>query len=183
MSAQENVPHLFDLTKMVGKRRNEDRTVFVATVEVERRTFWLLLTGLPFALMAAGLASVLVGIWGLFVFVVVEGAWMLIMGRRRSTGLQVNMFEAMKDRKTSSAGKYLMCGTVIDPLHGLGDFQLVHSDAPVARRVDADGVETIIDPTVVTAVQVPTPKHAKGESVTAAPVDILSHLDAPTTSR
>lgn len=130
MESHENVPHLYDLTRMVGKRRNEDRTIFIATVEVERRTFWILLSGLPASLLVLMVSFAFVGVWSLFAFVVVEGGWVLVMGHRRSTGLQVNAFDAMKDRKTSTAGKYLMCGQAIDPLHGVGDFQLVHSDAP-----------------------------------------------------
>lgn len=115
MSDEQKVqaPGLFMLTKITGRRRNEDREAIIMSFEVGRRHLAVFLTGLLPTLLVTGMAAIVVGLYGLLVTVPVMAAWFFLVERRSNKGLRTRTWRALLDKRSTLAGRFLQCGQVI----------------------------------------------------------------------
>ena len=122
--------NLHTLTSLTGRNAGENRTIVVQGFEARRRTVIVALIGVVPALLVTILAWTIFGQRWVVAFPIVELAVFWLVERRARDGLQRRNFETLMDRKRSDAGRFYMCGRVIDPdLHELGT--VVASSVPV----------------------------------------------------
>lgn len=164
MAEQEDAgvhaPHLFMLTKITGRRRNEGRTKIVGTFEMGRRRYQLALWGLIPTVAITGLAALIVGTYAIFVAAAVMGGWFLLVERRTSTGLRTHTWSALLDRRRSLAGKFIQCGQVLTG-QPVPQLRIVGASVPLVRARASD------DATLLLAGESATP--VAGEHALLAP--------------
>lgn len=106
--------HMYSLTEMTGRRKNVDRTIVIATVEVKRFTFIVTLGSIVASLPVAAVVALLLGPYAAFAFilpVVFVFAGLFLVDQRSRKGLQLRRYEAMWDSRQakSSRGTVYVC--------------------------------------------------------------------------
>lgn len=123
----ENQPerevYLYNLTPMTGKDAQKDRRAVHFTIEMNRSTRNANLLAFPVALLALGVAIVvirllpLIPLWAsVLPAAVAYAAVLFVTLARQRRGLRLAQWRAFVDRKRARTGVFIQCGTVIDPL-------------------------------------------------------------------
>src|SRR5690606_3943486 len=117
-SEEEKVvaPYTYNLTEMVGRRSDQDRTMIVATVEVRRTYFWISLIAAAPALLIALILSPIFGVYSVLVVIGVIAGAIFLFGTNTRDGLKVKQWEALNDRRHAGTGKVFLCQQEVDPL-------------------------------------------------------------------
>lgn len=116
--------YAYSLTKLTGKKKNNDRTIIVATVEVNQFTFAVTVAAAVLSLLpTVGIGMLLGPFWSIalvipFLFI---GAGLLFVDQRSKGGLRLrryqSIFEARNAKKT--AGTIYVCGVpLVEPVIG-----------------------------------------------------------------
>lgn len=155
--------NLHTLTSLTGRNAGENRTIIVKGFEARRRTVIVVLIGLIPALLVTLVLWTVFDQKALVAFPVVEMAVFWLIERRARDGLQRRNFETLVDKKRSDAGRFYMCGRVIDPdMNELGT--MVASSVPVSSpSITNTGPAVAVSPPVTgpaTAGPVTTPAPA-----------------------
>lgn len=134
MSDEEQVqaPGLFTLTKITGRRRNEDREAIIMSFEVGRRHLAVFLTGLLPTLLVTGLAAIIIGLYALLVAVPVMAGWFFLVDRRSNKGLRTRTWRTILDKRNTLAGRFLQCGQVIDH-SSFADYTVMAATVPARQ--------------------------------------------------
>jgi hypothetical protein len=111
--------HAYSLTRLTGRRKNADRSIVVATVEVNRTTFIIVVLSLAASVIPAVIVGILLGSNGAFALIVPAAfvaAGLILVDQRTRKGLQLRRYEAMWDKRRAKAarGTVYVCG---EPLH------------------------------------------------------------------
>lgn len=114
-TSQVTQPHLFDLTKITGRKRSEARTAIVLGTEVNRRRAWVMGIGFFPSLLAGLFAMSLLGSLGLLVIPVVWALWYYLVEHQSSRGLGTRTYVAMADKRKSKVGVFMQCGVPVTP--------------------------------------------------------------------
>jgi len=107
------MPHVYSLTKLTGRRRNENRRTVVLTVEVRRYTLIVLaVSGLASVFPTMLLAAVL-GPYALFTPAVFMGAGVVLWDWRQRNGMRLRNYQAILDRRQAQNGVLYASGAPI----------------------------------------------------------------------
>jgi hypothetical protein len=113
--------NLHTLTALTGKNSSANRTVIIQGFEARRRTVIVLAVGAVPALFITAVLWVIIGQYAVLALPAVEGLVFWLVESRTRGGLQLRTYESLLDKKRSDAGKFYLCGRVIDPeLNELG---------------------------------------------------------------
>lgn len=140
--------HVYSLTRLTGRRKNVDRTIVVATVEVNRATFVVVVGSALVSIVPAVIVGALLGAFALAVPALFIGAGLILVDQRTRKGLQLRRYEAMWDKRKTKVirGTVFVCGeplrvphivtmvpTVLTaPVHAVGDAAVIA--ATIARN-------------------------------------------------
>src|SRR5690606_36340668 len=128
-------PFTYNLTEMVGRRSNKDRTMIVATVEVQKRHFWIAVIAVLPALIISLVAGTIIGVYAIIIFFAVEAVAFWLFASSTREGLQVQQWQALNDRRNAGTGKVFLCQREVDPL-AVDIFQVKAGSVPVHRIED-----------------------------------------------
>lgn len=108
-------PAIFSLTPVLGADADADRTMSVATVEVNRRFFIAaLISFLPAIVVATPLVAIM-GTWGLVIALVVLGVVFYALTAKARDGLREKKYRRWLAIQRSSDKQVVVRGQVIDP--------------------------------------------------------------------
>lgn len=136
------MPHVYSLTPLTGRRRNSDRRMVVATVEVRQRPFIISIISAVASAPVTGIMAIFVGVWCLIVppLFIVAGIWLWDARQRR--GLHLLNYQAILDRRRATTGVLYAAGRpihtpqlVIHHPQTLPAETAARTDTPVARGV------------------------------------------------
>lgn len=136
--------YAYDLTPLTGRKRNRDRTIIVATAEVNRFTFAVTVIGL----FAGGLPALLIGLalgpfWPAVIIMpvltVVGG--LVLVDQRSKSGLELRRYKTLLERRSGRqrqniimlAGKPLVKGRI-------GTLRMQYLDAAPPRNSTGAGI-------------------------------------------
>ena len=102
--------HVYSLTHLTGRRRNDVRRTVVLTVEVNRHTFLVVLLSLAASVLPTLLAVVLFGIWGVLVPPLTVCAGILLWDTRQRRGMRLQNWQAIVNRRRSQSGTLFVSG-------------------------------------------------------------------------
>ncbi len=107
--------YVYSLTQLTGRRKNVDRTIVVATVEVNRATFLVVVLSALASVLPSLLVALLLGpfsAYALIVPVLCIGAGLFLVDQRTRKGLQLRRYEAMWDKRRAKtvSGTAFVCG-------------------------------------------------------------------------
>lgn len=112
---------LHTLTALTGRNSSANRTVIIQGFEARRRTLIVLAVGAVPALFITAVLWAIIGQYAVLALPAVEGLVFWLVESRTRNGLQLRTYESLLDKKRSDAGKFYLCGRVIDPeLNELG---------------------------------------------------------------
>ncbi len=137
-------PSVYSLTALTGRKKNAGRTLIIQGFEVGRRG--LIITGLA---IAASLIPtfILYGFAGPYAVVFVPPAFIAaafyFIESRSRKGLQLRMYETIRDKKRADTTTFFICWRPVD--EGLGEHTIVASAAPTQRDT-ARRIEPIYTP-------------------------------------
>lgn len=121
--AREREVYLYNLTPMTGKDAQKDRRAVHFTIEMNRSTRNANLLAFPVALLALGVAIVvirllpLIPLWAAVIPAAAAYAAVLFVSLvHQRRGLKLTQWRAFADRKRARTGVFIQCGSVIDPL-------------------------------------------------------------------
>ena len=122
-TTRERKVYLYNLTAMTGKDAQKDRRAVHFTIEMNRSTRNANLLAFPVALLALGIAIVvvrllpLIPVWAAVIPAAIAYAAVLFVTLiRQRRGLKLTQWRAFADRKRARTGVFIQCGSVIDPL-------------------------------------------------------------------
>ncbi|MDN5687944.1 MAG: hypothetical protein L0G94_14900 [Brachybacterium sp.] len=120
---REREVYLYNLTPMTGKDAQKDRRAVHFTIEINRSTRNANLLAFPAALIALGVAIVvirllpLIPVWTAVIpAALAYGVVLFANLARQRRGLKLTQWRAFADRKRARTGVFIQCGSVIDPL-------------------------------------------------------------------
>lgn len=147
---REREVYLYNLTPMTGKDAQKDRRAVHFTIEMNRSTRNANLLAAPVALLALGVAIVvvrllpLIPVWTAVIpAAIAYGAVLFMTLARQRRGLKLAQWRAFADRKRARTGVFIQCGAVIDPLSSR-PLKIVRSDVANDTRPQWD-TDLILD--------------------------------------
>lgn len=116
--AQEDLgPTLFNLTRVTGQRRKDERTAMYYGMEINVRTRNLMLLGSPAILLVTAIFIPFIGPWCLLVTAAAGTAWYFLVVHRSNKGLQLPTYVAMFDKRKAGHGDHVQSGVTLTPTH------------------------------------------------------------------
>jgi hypothetical protein len=123
------VNNLHTLTALTGRDSGANRTIIVQGFEARRRTVVVAAIGALPALLVTAILWGFIGQYAILALPAVEGLTFWLIETRTRGGLQQRTYTSLLDKRRSDAGKFYMCGRVVDPdLNELGS--VVTSSVP-----------------------------------------------------
>ena len=110
---EERVPHVYSLTALTGRRRNENRRTVIATVEVRRGAFIVAVGSLLVGLIPTAVLAPMLGAWSIVIpmLAITAGLWLFDM--RQTRGLRLTNYQAIADSKKVRNGVLYASGAPI----------------------------------------------------------------------
>ena len=161
MSAQLQVPRVFTLTDLTGRRGEDADTEFIGVQEVRKKAIWSLVAAAVVALIVAAPLAPILGMYSLGVGILAGAVLYFLIEYRQSSGLQLRAYQVLLDKKRSQDYTFLLGGKPYDPL-AVDVFDIIPGSVPVAttderrvkvaaaaskkkasRRTDVDHVELL----------------------------------------
>lgn len=129
---QIQAPHLYNLTKITGRRRSEDRETVILTVDVNVRFFRALLWALAVSIPISLLFATLIGLYSIILCAVLVGVWLILVERTSTQGLRTKTWQTIQDRRKTLAGQFIQCNEVIDSAQ-FEPLQVLIADVEISR--------------------------------------------------
>lgn len=140
------MPVVYSLTPLTGRRRNENRRMVVATVEIKRRTFLVAGASLLASAPVTGLLAMLVGVWAIIVPLLFIGAGLWLWDSRQRKGLKLLNYQAILDTRRARNGVLYAAGRVVpDPVIVMHQRQFLPLVAPEREAPLAHGRNNLSD--------------------------------------
>ena len=138
---------VYSLTDLTGRRKNADRTMVVATVEVNRFTFLVVLMSLVPAIPLTAVVALLLGpfvYYAAAVPLLCVFAGLAFVDTKTKKGLQLRRYEAMWDKRKAkdSATTVYVCS---EPLKRTELVTLIQTVVPNRHYVASDGDTDLFD--------------------------------------
>lgn len=138
----DNVPHVYSLTKLTGRHRNDERRWVVFTVEAPRHNIIVFGVSLITSLAPTAVLIPFLGSWAFLapIGLVPLGMWLLVARQKR--GMKLRNMQAIVDKKRSKTGVLYASGEVMgDPV--LVMHQQVVIPTPPQATADAHGPRSV----------------------------------------
>jgi hypothetical protein len=130
--------NLHTLTALTGRDSGANRTIIVQGFEARRRTVVVAAIGALPALLVTAILWGFVGQYAMLAVPAVEGLTFWLIETRTRGGLQQRQYTSLLDKRRSDAGKFYMCGRVVDPdLNELGSVVMSSVPSPWLTPVTA----------------------------------------------
>lgn len=139
MSTDEGVPHVYSLTALTGRRRNENRRTVIATVEVRRGAFIIAVGSFLAGLIPTAILAPMLGAWSVIIpmLAIAAGLWMFDM--RQTRGLRLTNYQAIADSKKVRNGVLYASGAPITAPPLVMHQKVVLLSGPAHAAPPADG--------------------------------------------
>lgn len=143
--------NMYMLTAITGKRSKDNLTRTRSTFEAKAATWRALWISASVAFAMSAVASAIIGLWAVFVFLGTALIVFVLLTKRSSQGLQQNLLFTALDKRKGSASAFYICGIKIDPdmmtiatacQATMPNPALVTPDATVSGPWDADNEGT-----------------------------------------
>lgn len=132
---------MYSLTEITGQRANENRTMIIAGQEVGNRTARSLFVAVPVGAAGTLLCVPIMGYAALIVGVILGIAVVMVLTHRSRSGLDINLYQMVQDKRGSNEGKLFICQRPIDSsAHGTVRM-ILSSSVPVAPQGVAAEIE------------------------------------------
>lgn len=131
-----SVPNVYVLTD-ITRRSSEQRRVVVSGFDVRWRTVVIAMIGAPPGVILAAFGWMFIGEMAILAIPATVMALYYLVEARSRSGLGLPMWRMLVDRKTSSVGRFFLCGVEIDPLD-IPVVNVVRSTVPVDHDRELD---------------------------------------------
>lgn len=107
------MPHVYSLTHLTGRRRNEDRRTVVLTFEVRRYTLIVVAAAVVVSVLPTLLLAAVVGPWSLVTPAIVMTAAIFLWDWRQRSGMRLRNYQAILDKRRAANGVLYASGSPV----------------------------------------------------------------------
>lgn len=104
---------LYDLTPMIGRKANDERTTVIMNMEMKPRTKWVGIISLIPALLVTGISYMVIKEFAIIFLVGIPLGAHFLINARSQTGLQRRTFEQILDKRKSGDSEFYLCWSPI----------------------------------------------------------------------